>query len=254
MRGLLVVLVAPRRAAAAAGTGTPRLQRRRLRRCLAQAPRCGGECSAARIDQRAQPASPPTEAAARRRPRPQALRPRAAAGAGGSARPHGRGCGRRDLGLGHDVPRRGGGGGARPALVTAAPPAVGVGAASTTDSGAASTARRGWRRGRPHRLDQSRRRQDRRRRLRRLGRPRPSSHQAPPGFLTDAHGRLREDVALRQLDAALPREPIDELARDDLLERARRALQLDAVILLEQLQHFLAGRVQQFSDFVNPDC
>jgi hypothetical protein len=26
------------------------------------------------------------------------------------------------------------------------------------------------------------------------------------------------------------------------------------VILLEQLQHFLAGGVQQFSDFVDPDC
>jgi hypothetical protein len=44
------------------------------------------------------------------------------------------------------------------------------------------------------------------------------------------------------------------LARNDLLERAGRALQLDAVILLEQLQHFLAGGVQQFSDFVDPDC
>jgi hypothetical protein len=52
----------------------------------------------------------------------------------------------------------------------------------------------------------------------------------------------------------LARETLDELPRHDLLERAGCALQLDAVILLEQLQHFLAGGVQQFSDFVDPDC
>src|SRR3546814_9853074 len=36
------------------------------------------------------------------------------------------------------------------------------------------------------------------------------------------------------------------------LDGARGALQLDAVVLLEQLQHFLAGRAQQFCDLVNP--
>jgi hypothetical protein len=44
------------------------------------------------------------------------------------------------------------------------------------------------------------------------------------------------------------------LAGDDFLERARRAFQLDAVILLEELQHFGAGGAEQFRDFVNPNC
>jgi hypothetical protein len=48
-------------------------------------------------------------------------------------------------------------------------------------------------------------------------------------------------------------EPIHELPRDDLFERARRALQLNSVGLLEQLQHFLAGRVEQLGDLVNPN-
>ena len=46
----------------------------------------------------------------------------------------------------------------------------------------------------------------------------------------------------------------DELPRDDLFDRARRALHLDAVIALEQRHHFLARGVEKLRDFVNPDC
>jgi hypothetical protein len=67
------------------------------------------------------------------------------------------------------------------------------------------------------------------------------------------HGLIREDVALRQLDAPLLGVALDELASHDLLEGARRALQLDAVVLPEQIQHFLAARVQKLCDFVDPN-
>ena len=111
--------------------------------------------------------------------------------------------------------------------------------------------------GRPGRLDQARRRQRRRSRLGRLGRgARPSCRRgldlrrsSPP-----ATACSEKMSPFGSFDTALPREAFDELPRDDLFERARRALQLDAVDLLEQLQHFLAGGVQQFSDLVNPDC
>jgi hypothetical protein len=66
--------------------------------------------------------------------------------------------------------------------------------------------------------------------------------------------RLGKDVAGRQRDVALPSDPIDELPCHDLLDRARRALDLDAVIALEQGGHFLARGVEQFRDFVDPDC
>jgi hypothetical protein len=65
--------------------------------------------------------------------------------------------------------------------------------------------------------------------------------------------RLREDVAGWQGDASLLGEPIHELARHDLFDRARRALHFDAVIALEQRRHFLAGGAEQFRDFVNPN-
>ncbi len=42
-------------------------------------------------------------------------------------------------------------------------------------------------------------------------------------------------------------------AGHDLLDGARRALHLDPVIALEQSHHFLAGRVEQFRDFVDPN-
>jgi hypothetical protein len=63
-----------------------------------------------------------------------------------------------------------------------------------------------------------------------------------------------EDVARRHRDVALPRDPLDELPRNDLFDRARRALHIDPVIVLEQRCHFLAGRAEQFRDFVDPNC
>jgi hypothetical protein len=64
---------------------------------------------------------------------------------------------------------------------------------------------------------------------------------------------LCEHVPTRQRNASFAREPLDELPRDDLLDGARRAFQLDAVRALEQREHFLAARIQQFGDFVNTD-
>ena len=50
------------------------------------------------------------------------------------------------------------------------------------------------------------------------------------GFLALGRtGAFGEHVAARQRDAALARQALDELARDDLLDGARGALQLDAV-------------------------
>ncbi len=57
----------------------------------------------------------------------------------------------------------------------------------------------------------------------------------------------------RQGDAALAGMPLDELASHDLFDRARRALHVDAVITLQERDHFLARRVEQLRDFVNPD-
>jgi hypothetical protein len=53
-------------------------------------------------------------------------------------------------------------------------------------------------------------------------------------------GVLGEHVATWKRDASLSREPLDERAGDNFLDRARGALQLDSVIALEQRQHFLA--------------
>jgi hypothetical protein len=75
------------------------------------------------------------------------------------------------------------------------------------------------------------------------------------GALPGLGGRdLSEDVAGRQLNVALLGQAIHELARDDLLDGARGALHLDAVIALEQRRHFLARRPEQLRDLVNPDC
>jgi hypothetical protein len=87
-------------------------------------------------------------------------------------------------------------------------------------------------------------------RLRRLGRLLGGG-----GALPALDGRdLGEDVAGRQLDVALLCQAIDELARDDLLDGARGALYLNAVIALEQRRHFLARCPEQLRDLVNPDC
>ena len=74
-----------------------------------------------------------------------------------------------------------------------------------------------------------------------------------PSLRRTALTACSEDVALGQRDAALLGEAIDELPRDDLFERARGALQLDAVVLLQQFQHFVAGGVEKLSDLVNPN-
>ena len=106
-------------------------------------------------------------------------------------------------------------------------------------------------------LDQSRRTERRRGRLGRLGRGRGAPFLPGAAFAFAAvltlDGLLREHVALRQRDALLLGEAIDELARDDLFERARRALELDAVVLLQQRQHVVAGDVEKLSDLVNPN-
>jgi hypothetical protein len=67
------------------------------------------------------------------------------------------------------------------------------------------------------------------------------------------NGVLGEHVAARKRDASLSRETLDERARDNFLDGARGALQLDSVIALEQRQHFLARRAEQFRDLVNPN-
>src|SRR5213075_1763507 len=55
-----------------------------------------------------------------------------------------------------------------------------------------------------------------------------------------------------QRDVALARETIDQLARDDLFDGARRALDVDAH-LLEQRADFLAAGIEQLGDFINPN-
>ncbi|MGE5151078.1 MAG: hypothetical protein ACM3II_13225, partial [Rhodospirillaceae bacterium] len=64
---------------------------------------------------------------------------------------------------------------------------------------------------------------------------------------------LREHVAAGQGDATLTRDAFDERTRHDLFDRARGALQLDAVVPLQQRKDFLARRVEQLRDLVNPD-
>jgi hypothetical protein len=64
---------------------------------------------------------------------------------------------------------------------------------------------------------------------------------------------LSEHVAAGKRDASLPGQTFDERARDHFLDRARGALELDSVIALEQRQHFLARRAEQFRDLVNPN-
>jgi hypothetical protein len=110
--------------------------------------------------------------------------------------------------------------------------------------------RRDGRGGGLRRLDEARRWQHGRGRLRRLrrflGRGR--------SLLALDDRSLSEDVARRQLDVALLGQTIDELAGDDLFDRAGSALHLDAVIALEERRHFLARRSEQLRDLINPDC
>jgi hypothetical protein len=62
-----------------------------------------------------------------------------------------------------------------------------------------------------------------------------------------------EHVAAGQRNSPLSCQAFNELPPHDFFDGARRALQLDAVIALEQRHHFLAGRAQQLRNFVNPD-
>ena len=96
-------------------------------------------------------------------------------------------------------------------------------------------------------LDESRRRQ-RGRSLHRLGRLAcrfPSLH---------GGRRVGERRVRRHRDVALARQALDELPRHDLLDRARCAFHLDAVIALQEGDHLLTRGVEELRDLVNPDC
>jgi hypothetical protein len=105
------------------------------------------------------------------------------------------------------------------------------------------------RRGRFRRLDEARRRQRWTGRLDRLGCLLPGGRP----LLALGDGRFRKDVAAWQRDVAFAREPLDELPCDNLFDRARGALGVDAETL-EKRGHFLTGSAEQFSDLVDPDC
>ena len=110
--------------------------------------------------------------------------------------------------------------------------------------------RNGSREGRGlHRFHETRRWKGRGCRLRRFRRLLRGS----PAFSSLDDRRFRKDVARRQRNLALPREPIDKLPRNDLFDRARRALDLDAMVTLEQSRDFLARGVQQLRNLIYPD-
>ena len=98
------------------------------------------------------------------------------------------------------------------------------------------------------RFDETRRRKSGRRRLWRFGR---FLGRRTLSSLDD--GCFRKDVARWQRDLALSCQPFDELPPDDLFNRARRALHLDAMVTLQQRRDFLARGVEQFRDFIYPD-
>jgi hypothetical protein len=52
-------------------------------------------------------------------------------------------------------------------------------------------------------------------------------------LLALGYRRLRKDVTARQRNIPLTRKPLDELTRDDFLDRARGAFYLDAMIALQ---------------------
>jgi hypothetical protein len=68
------------------------------------------------------------------------------------------------------------------------------------------------------------------------------------------HRRVGVRRVRRHLDSALTSEAADEFPRHHFLDRARRALHLDAVIALQESDHFLTRRVEQLCDLVNPNC
>jgi hypothetical protein len=95
------------------------------------------------------------------------------------------------------------------------------------------------RRGRLRSLDEARRRQRWTCRLDRLGRLFPWGC----ALLALGDWRFRKDVAAWQRDVALAGQPLDELPRDNLFDRARGALGVDAETL-EKRGHFLAGSAE----------
>jgi hypothetical protein len=98
-------------------------------------------------------------------------------------------------------------------------------------------------------LDEARRRQHRRGRLRRFD---LSGRRG--ALLALHHQGLGENVTRWQLDVALLRQAIHELAGNNFLDGARGALDFDPVIALQQRCHFLTRRPEQLRDLVNPDC
>src|SRR5690606_27283175 len=93
--------------------------------------------------------------------------------------------------------------------------------------------------------------------FRRLDETRTKRRAGRPGRLggtAAAAGRVGEQGgAGRQRDLALAGLSFHELPRDDLLDRARRALGFDSGFFLEQADAFLARRAQQFGDLVSTD-
>jgi hypothetical protein len=71
--------------------------------------------------------------------------------------------------------------------------------------------------------------------------------------LDDCGRRIRERRVRGHDDISLTGQAVDELPRHDFFDSARRALHLDAVITLEERDHLLARRVEQFRDFINPN-
>jgi hypothetical protein len=109
--------------------------------------------------------------------------------------------------------------------------------------------RRRDRDGRLRGLHETRRRKNRCGWFRRLG-----CFLRRPALLALGGRRLSKDVAGRKGDIPLPRQAIDKLPRHDLLDRARRALHLDAVIALQEGNDLLTRGVEELGDLVNPDC
>ncbi len=98
-------------------------------------------------------------------------------------------------------------------------------------------------------LDETRRRERRSHRLRRLS---LLCRRTLFGAWPRRSG-LGENIAVWQRDVALSGEPLDELTRDDFFDRARSALHLDAMVALQERSHFLARRAEQFRHLVDPD-
>jgi hypothetical protein len=74
------------------------------------------------------------------------------------------------------------------------------------------------------------------------------------GLLASRNRSFGKHVAAGEGNVPLAGKSLDELPRNNLFDRARSALQFDAMVALQQSQHFLARRAQQLRNLVNPDC